>query len=94
MSFIFNDTLKKDLKINNKVVNNYHNKDNTTSVQYPAYKPTKNMIDNMLNNNVLIKPITNKYDESFKIKPPATYKGNLPVLPELKRDLKFWNLIC
>jgi len=47
----------------------------------------------MLNNDILIKPIKNKYNESFKIKPPATYKGNIPVLPELRRDLKFWSLI-
>jgi len=47
----------------------------------------------MLNNDILIKPIKNKYNQSFKIKPPATYKGNIPVLPELRRDLKFWSLI-
>ena len=92
---IFDDTLKKDLKINNKVENAYYNKSKpSTTVQYPAYKPSKNIIDNQLNDHILVKPIKNKYDESFNVKPPPTYKSNLPILPNYPRDLKWYKLIC
>jgi len=93
MKVIFEDTLKKDLKNNNKIVDNYYNKNNSSTVQYSAYKPTKNIIDDQLNNQILVKPMKNKYDESFNVKPPPTYKGNIPVLPNIKRDLKFWTLV-
>ena len=53
MKVLFEDTLKKDLKINNKIVDNYYNKNNETTVQYPAYKPTKNIIDDQLNNQIV-----------------------------------------
>jgi len=92
---IFDDTLKKDLKINNKVVDVYYNKSNSsTTLQYPAYKPSKNIVDNQLNNHILVKKMKNKYDESFKIKPPPSYKGNIDVLPNIKRDLKWYKWIC
>ena len=94
MKVIFEDTLKKDLKINNKVIDNYYNKSNSSTVQYPAYKPTKNIIDDQLNNDILVKKMKNKYDESFNVKAPPTYKGNIDVLPNFKRDLKFWKLVC
>ena len=94
MKVIFEDTLKKDLKNNNKIVDKYYNKSNEWTVQYPAYTPTKNIIDNQLNNHILVKPIKNKYDESFNVRPLPTYKSNLPILPNYPRDLKFWKLVC
>jgi hypothetical protein len=94
MKVLFEDTLKKDLKNNNKVIDNYYNKSNLSTVKYPAYKPTKNIIDDQLNNQILIKPIKNKYDESFTVKPPPSFEGNIPVLPNFKKDLKFWRLVC
>ena len=95
MKVIFDDTLKKDLKNNNKIVDSYYNKSKPSStVQYPAYTPTKNIIDNQLNNHILVKPIKNKYDESFSVKPPPSYNGNIPVLQNFKRDIKFWQLVC
>ena len=95
MKVIFEDTLKKDLKNNNKIVDKYYNKStSSTTVQYPAYTPTKNIIDNQLNDHILVKPIKNKYDESFTVRPLPVYKGNIDVLPNIKRDLKFWKLIC
>ena len=94
MKVLFEDTLKKDLKNNNKIEDAYYNKSKPPStVQYPAYTPTKNIIDDQLNNQILVKAIKNKYDESFSVKPPPTYKGNIDVLPNIKRDLKFWKLI-
>ena len=94
MKVLFDDTLKQDLKNNNKIVDSYYNKSNESTVQYPAYKPSKNIIDNQLNNHILVKAIKNKYDESFSVKPPPIYKGNIDVLPNFKRDIKFWKLIC
>ena len=95
MKVLFDDTLKQDLKNNNKIVDSYYNKSKPSStVQYPAYTPTKNIVDNQLNNHILVKPIKNKYDESFNVKPPLVYKSNLPVLPEFNRDLKWWKLVC
>lgn len=95
MKVLFADTLKKDLINNNKIVDSYYNKSTPSStVQYPAYTPTKNIIDNQLNNHILVKKMKNKYDESFNVKPPPVYKSNLPVLPEFKNDLKWWKLIC
>jgi len=95
MKVIFEDTLKKDLKNNNKIVDNYYNKStSSTTVKYPAYKPTKNIIDDQLNNQILVKATKIKYDESFSVKPPPTYKGNIDVLPNIKNDLKWWKLVC
>jgi len=94
MKVIFEDTLKKDLKNNNKIVDKYYNKSNESTVQYPAYKPSKNIIDDQLNNQILVKKMKKKFDESFNVKPPPTYKGNIDVLPNIKRDLRFWKLVC
>jgi len=95
MKVLFEDTLKKDLRNNNKIVDAYYNKSKSSpTIQYPAYKPSKNIIDNQLNNHILVKPIKNKYDESFSVKPPPSYKGNIDVLPNFKRDIKFWKLVC
>jgi len=94
MKVIFEHSLKKDFKNNNKVIDNYYNKNNEITTKYPAYIPIKNIIDDQLNNQILVKPLKNKFDESFRIRPLPTYNANLPVLPNKTRHLKFWKLVC